>query len=286
MEIKAYKNGFFIENNKYFDPYKTFDCGQCFRFKKTEKGIIGVAFGRVITIEEEKSGCYIYGNSSLGFDVIKSFLDCENKYDEIEEFLKNDEIMAPALSFGCGIRILKQEFFETLISFIISQQNNIPRITKTVEKFSELFGDKIEYKGEIFHTFPRAEQLKDITVFDLEPLRCGYRASYIIDAIEKVLSGEIDFSSLKSMDYITAKNRLLTIKGVGSKVADCICLFSLGQFSAFPTDTWIKKAMQQLYSVPEKEILQKSQTLFGEYSGIAQQFLFYYLRYNKKVHKS
>ena len=281
MDIKKYKNGFLILDNKYFDPYKTFDCGQCFRFKNTDGRVRGVAFGNVIAIEKAENGYYVYGSKKLDLKVLNTFLDCKNKYDEIENFLKNDEIMVPALSFGCGIRILKQEFFETLVSFIISQQNNIPRITKTVEKFCQLFGEKIEYEDEIFYTFPTAKKLKDITVFDLEPLKCGYRSKYIIDAIEKVNSGEIDFEELKNMDYKSAKEKLLTIKGVGSKVADCVCLFSLGQFSAFPTDTWIKKAMEQLYKVTEKEIPQKSKTLFGEYSGIAQQFLFYYLRYRK-----
>ena len=281
MIIKEYKNGFFVESDKHFDPYQTFDCGQCFRFKRNDSKITGVAFNNVITIEEAENGYYIYGNNKLNIEVLKDFLDCDNKYDEICEFLKKDEIIAPALSFGQGIRILKQEFFETLISFIISQQNNIPRITKTVEKFAELFGEKTEYNGEIYYTFPTAEMVKDITAFDLEPLKCGYRVSYIIDAIEKVNSGEISFNELKKADYQTAKEKLLTIKGVGAKVADCICLFSLGKFSAFPTDTWIKKAMNKLYSIPEKEISEKSKKLFGKYSGIAQQYLFYYLRYNK-----
>ena len=281
MNIKNYENGFFIEANKYFDPVKTFDCGQCFRFKRIENKIIGVAFNNVITIEEAKKGYYIHGNNKINIEILSDFLDCQNKYDKIEKFLENDNIIAPALDFGRGIRILKQEFFETLISFIISQQNNIPRITKTVEKFAELFGEKIEFNGEVFYTFPTAKQVEHITIFDLEPLKCGYRAKYIIDAINKVNSGEISFTELKNTDYQTAKNKLLTINGVGAKVADCICLFSLGFFSAFPTDTWIKKAMDKLYSIPEKEISEKSKKLFGDYSGIAQQYLFYYLRYNR-----
>ena len=281
MKIEKYKKGFFVEKDKYFDPLKTFDCGQCFRFKKTEKGIRGVVFNSVINIEGENEGYYIYGSGKIELDKLEFFLDFDNNYAKIEKFLKKDEIIIPALSYGMGIRILKQDFFETLISFIISQQNNIPRITKTVEKFAELFGDKIEYDGEVFYTFPTPEKVKKITILDLEPLKCGYRAKYIIDAIEKVNSGEIDFEKLKKMDYQAAKNELLRISGVGEKVADCICLFSLGCFSAFPTDTWIKKAMDKLYKIPEKEISEKSRALFGEYSGIAQQYLFYYLRYNR-----
>ena len=281
MNITAYKDGFLLKNDKYFLPDLTFDCGQCFRFKKSGEKFVGVAFGSVISIEGTENGYYFSGTAGLTDKILGNFLDIDKKYDIIEAFLQNDEIMLPALAFGRGIRILKQDFFETLISFIISQQNNIPRITKTVEKFAELFGEKIEYDGQIFYTFPTSEAVKDITVSDLEPLKCGYRAPYILDAIKKVQSGEIDYQALKEADYQTAKAQLLTIKGVGEKVADCICLFSLGHFCAFPTDTWIKKAMNSLYGVSEKEIKKTSETLFGEYCGIAQQYLFYYLRYRR-----
>jgi N-glycosylase/DNA lyase len=283
LNIIKYKNGYFAENNDYFNPELTFDCGQCFRFKKTEKGFVGVAFNNVIAIEKCEGGHYIYGQNPLELSVLRNFLGCGDEYGEIENILRKDEIIAPALDFGRGIRILRQEFFETLISFIISQQNNIPRITKTVETFARLFGDKIDFQGASYYTFPKAEKLQNIAVSDLEPLKCGYRAKYIIDAVEKVNSGAVSYGELIKSDYITAKNKLLTINGVGSKVADCVCLFSLGQFTAFPTDTWIKKAMDKLYNINEKEIAEKSQTLFAPYPGIAQQHQFYYLRYSPRI---
>jgi N-glycosylase/DNA lyase len=281
IEYKIYKKGFLIESNPFFDPNLIFDCGQCFRFKKTENGFIGVIFENIVVIENLENGYYIYCHNPLDKGILESFLDIKRDYKKIQTFLSKDEIMAPALSFGRGIRILKQDFFETLLSFIISQQNSITKISNTVEKISELFGDKIEFNNKIYYTFPTAERLKDITEEDLAPLRCGYRAKYIIDAIKRVNNGEIDYNTLKSLDYPSAKKTLLTINGVGPKVADCICLFSLGHFDAFPTDTWIIKAMDSLYQIPQKEILEKSKEMFGDYSGIAQQYLFYYLRYNR-----
>ena len=182
------------------------------------------------------------------------------------------------MEFGQGIRILKQEFFECVISFIISQQNNIPKIKKAVEGFCALFGEKIEYNNKVYYTFPDVEKVKNIKKEDLAPLKIGYRDTYIIDAIEKIASGEINYDELSKMTYSEAKAKLLTVKGIGNKVADCILLFSLLKFDAFPVDTWIKKAMTSLYNLKENEIENYSRMNFGEYSGFAQQYIFYYIR--------
>ena len=190
--------------------------------------------------------------------------------------------MTKAMEYGRGIRILKQDFFETLLTFIYSQRSNIPKIAKCVEKTAELFGTKIEYMGRTFYAFPTPEQMKNADACSLEPVKCGYRCSYIPDAVNKVLSGELNYEELKNLPYPEVKSRLMTVKGVGEKVADCVCLFSFGFFEAFPTDTWIKKAMDSLYSVKEADIKNASADMFGDFSGIAQQYLFYYLRYNGK----
>ncbi len=281
MDIRIKDNNFYIEKNPYFVPQLFFDCGQCFRFSKKENAFTGVAFDNVIELFEEENGYVIKTSDKLSINKLEEFFDLKRDYERIENLLKTDEAMRNAMDFGRGIRILKQDFFETLLTFIYSQRSNIPKIAKCVEETARLFGNKITYNGNTYYTFPTPEQMKGITQKDLESVKCGYRSPYIINAVEKINSGEIDIEELKVLPYEKVKEKLLTIKGVGEKVADCICLFSFGFFEAFPTDTWIKKAMDQLYNVSDKDIKEKSEDMFGEYCGIAQQYLFYYLRYKK-----
>lgn len=273
-----------IKNPSDFSLLHTFDCGQCFRFNEVEKGrFTGVAFKKPVEIYEE-NGDIVFLNLTKD-EFLKSwvdFLDLDRDYKEIKDFLSSDEIIKKAIGYGEGIRILKQDFFECLISFIISQQNNIPKIKKAVEGFCELFGEKVEYNGKGYYTFPDAEALKDITVSDLAPLKIGYRDKYIISAIEAVLSGRISYEILSSLSYEEAKKLLLTINGVGEKVANCVLLFSLLKFEAFPVDTWIKKAMEGLYNLSVKDIPDYTRINFGKYSGFAQQYIFYYIRNNKE----
>ncbi len=281
MEIRLKDNNFYIEKNPYFVPQLFFDCGQCFRFIKNENVFTGVAFGNVIELSEEKDGYIIKSSGTLMKEQLEDFFDLKRDYKKIEHALKSDEAMNTAMDYGRGIRILKQDFFETLITFIYSQRSNIPKIAKCVEETARLFGNKISYNGKTFYSFPTPKQMEGIKEKDLESVKCGYRAPYIIDAVTKINSGEIDIEKLKTLPYNEVKETLLTIKGVGEKVADCICLFSFGFFEAFPTDTWIKKAMDKFYGINDKDIKEKSENMFGEYCGIAQQYLFYYLRYNK-----
>lgn len=284
MKILNENNKIIINNPSHFNVKHTFDCGQCFRFSPYDKGYAGVAFKKRVYMYEDEGNIVI---ENLTPDEFRSgwedFLDLKRDYGEIKDFLSKDEIMKKAIDYGFGIRILKQEFFECLISFIISQQNNIPRIKKAVEGFAKLFGEEKEYMGEKYYTFPEPYEIKNITEKDLEPLKLGYRNSYIIGAIKDVLEGKLSYEELKGLSYEDAKKRLLSVKGIGNKVADCILLFSLGKFEAFPVDTWIKKAMQTLYGVAEKEITDYKNINYGNYSGFAQQYIFYYMRENKVI---
>ena len=238
-----------------------------------------MAFEKAVVLREEENKIIIENLSKEEFlDKWISFFDLERDYKKIKETLVSDEAVRKAIEYGKGIRILKQDFFECVISFIISQQNNIPKIKKAVEGFSALFGDKKEYNQREYYTFPRPEKLRNIKKEDLAPLKIGYRDEYVIDAITKILSGEISCEELSQLSYEEAKRKLLTVKGIGNKVADCILLFSLLKFEAFPVDTWIKKAMQSLYGLKEKEIYDYSRINFGKYSGFAQQYIFYYIR--------
>ena len=280
MEYTETENGIFIKNDDYFNPELIFDCGQSFRFFEKEGDTrIGVAFGSVVEIEKQSDGYRVTSYPPLSTDTLVSFLDLKRDYKDTETALSGDFVMESAMKFGRGIRILKQDFFEMLLTFIYSQRSSIPRIAKCVEKTAELFGKKIEYKGKVRYAFPKPEEMINADIFSLEPVKSGYRAEYIIDAVRKVNSGEINYDELKNLTYPEVKSRLLTIKGVGDKVADCVCLFAFGFFDAFPTDTWIKKAMDSLYSVKEADIKSASWDMFGSLSGIAQQYLFYYLKH-------
>lgn len=282
MKISNENNKIIIENPAHFSIKHTFMCGQCFRFFPYRDGYLGVAFKKKVYLCEKNGKIIIENLTKEEFESswIK-FFDLERDYGKIKDFLSKDITMKKAIGFGSGIRILRQEFFECLISFIISQQNNIPRIQKAVEGFCRLFGEKKEYMGEEYYTFPDPENVKNITEKDLEPLKLGYRSKYIIGAIKDVCEKRISFEELSSLSYEEAKKKLLTVKGIGNKVADCILLFSLGKFEAFPVDTWIKKAMQDLYGLNEKDINDYKTVNYGEYSGFAQQYIFYYMRENK-----
>lgn len=283
MEYLFSKDKVVIKNLTDFSLIHTFDCGQCFRFNRDEKGhFIGVAFGKTADFYTEGDDLVIKNITKEEFLTHwVDFLDLNRDYKKIKTELSKDEVVKKAIDYGSGIRILKQEFFECLISFIISQQNNIPKIKKAIEGFCALFGDKVCYDNKEYYTFPTPKSLENITVEDLAPLKIGYRDKYIIDAIKKVNSGEIAYTKLIDLSYEEAKKMLLTINGVGEKVANCVLLFSLLKSEAFPVDTWIKKAMESLYNLKENEIPDYTKLNFKEYSGFAQQYIFYYIRNRK-----
>jgi len=182
------------------------------------------------------------------------------------------------------MRILRQQPWEALVSFIISQNNNITRIKGIIERICAKCGSELVYDNNVYYAFPTAEELKDMHESDYAALGCGYRASYLDKTVHDMLDGKIDLDGLKSIGYENARAELIKLKGVGPKVADCIALFGLNYLDAFPVDTWIKKVMEALYlkkSATNKEISEFAHLAFGEYAGIAQQYLFYYARENK-----
>lgn len=268
---------------KNFDLTHTFMCGQCFRwFENGDGSYTGIAHGRVVNMLFEKEVLTI--NNTTVDDVNNiwiKYLDLERDYDAVKQRYSSDLYVSKAMEFGFGIHILNQDIFECLISFIISTQNQIPRIKKIVSELSRLYGTKLSLDGQDYFSFPTAQQLKDVTEADLASLKAGYRAGYIVDAVSKVLNGDINLESIKTMPYSEAKKELMKIKGVGPKVADCILLFSAEKSEAFPVDVWVQRTMRTLYMderATNKEIEKKAAELFGEYAGFAQQYLFYYAR--------
>ncbi|MBQ8208315.1 MAG: DNA glycosylase [Clostridia bacterium] len=279
-----------IENIKGFSAAKTFDCGQCFRFEAVgrtehETEISGVAFGRFISIAQDGEKLRIYNCDRDFFEEkLYSYLGLCDDYDEIRRNIAHrcpTEYMLSVMECGEGIRILRQEKWEALCSFIISQNNNIPRIKKIIRALSEKCGDEVDASlmrghgaAEREFAFPTAEAVMALGVEGLRELRVGFRAGYIFDAASKVVSGEIDLeriSALASEDCISA---LTAIKGVGLKVASCTALFGMEKFDSFPIDVWIRRVLNEKF--PEDF----DPVTLGEYAGIAQQYMFYAARFD------
>lgn len=277
-----------ISGVEHFDLTHTFMCGQCFRWYENQDGTYtGIAYGKAVTFELNENNLTIYNTTE---DDVKNiwldYLDLNRDYAHIKATYAKDKYVSAAMDFGYGIHILNQDIFECLISFIISTQNQIPRIKKIVAALSEMYGKACKIGDVTLYAFPTAEELKDIKAEDLASLKAGYRADYIVDAVAKVLSGEVDLQKVKLLPYAEAKKELMKIKGVGPKVADCVLLFSAGKSEAFPVDVWVQRTMRTLYmddKATNRQIEAKAAELFGKYAGFAQQYLFYYSRENSNV---
>lgn len=293
------ENSIVLENVKDFNIKQILECGQCFRWERiTDTNYIVVAYRRVIEIIQEGSTVTILNTNINDFNEIwKDYFDLNVNYEEVKIELSKDELLKKSVEFGYGIRILNQDPFEILISFIISARNSIPSIMKTIKKISERWGDKIEYNGNIYYAFPTPNQLKDVTLEEIKETGASFRSKYIVDTISKVnavieaksngtLDEELkqfDLDYIKSLPVDECHKALQNFMGVGAKVADCIMLFSMGKHSAFPVDVWIKRAMIHFYLAPDvslNKIRVFGREKFGELAGLAQQYLFYYAREN------
>ena len=270
---------------KNFELPHIFDCGQCFRWNQQSNGnYIGVAFGRVIELEKQDDTVIIYNTNLKDFNKIWiKYFDLERDYTAIKEEFEQDELLKKAVEFGHGIRLLQQDPFEMLISFIISANNRIPMIKRAIENISKTYGKELEYKGETYYAFPTLKEFKDATLEEVEGLGVGFRAKYIVKALEDLSNGTYDLTAIRLSDDDACHEGLKNFSGVGPKVADCIMLFSMGKYSAFPVDVWVKRAMQYFYVAPDvslPKIRQFARDKFGSLSGFAQQYLFYYAREN------
>ena len=271
MTIENTEKGVVLRGAPCFDPFVSCECGQCFRFDRRGDAISLCARGRRLNIIKRGENEYLFENCGKAeFDSVwYDYFDLGRDYAAIIESFSSDSRVAVAAKAGGGIRIFRQDPWETLLSFIISQNNNIPRIKKIINSLCELLG---EYKGGGFYEFPTAKAVYEAGVEGLAPIRAGFRAKYMVDAAEKTLSGEADPETIKKLDYPSALERLKQIKGVGDKVANCVLLFGYGFYNAFPVDVWVKRVIAKYYG----EGFDPS--ALGEYAGIAQQYLFFYER--------
>lgn len=275
MECSKTANGIKISGVRDLDLGETLDCGQSFRWKRNDNGSFsGVAFNRAVTMDLIGTDLYIDNAPVEDYDLWYNYLDLQLDYGKIRNSISNiHPVLKEASAYAPGIRILRQEPWEALCTFIISQNNNIKRIKGIVERLCENFGEKLP-EGE--YTFPTAEKLSKLSADDLAPIRAGFRNKYIIDGAQKVSNGDVNLNICYDLPYDDARGELMKIKGVGAKVADCALLFGFHRVDAFPLDVWMKRAMEKLFPTMTPED-------FGEYAGIAQQYIFHYCRMNPDI---
>lgn len=264
-----------------FNPEHIFECGQAFRWKKEEDGsYTTIAFGKVVNVKKENKDIILAGTNLEDFNnVWYDYFDLARDYGQIKRELSKDPILEEAIAFGEGIRILNQEPFEMIISFIISANNQIPRIKNSIELLSKQYGEKIR---DDYYSFPTAEVLSQADPMDIREIcRVGFRDVRIVQTSGLIHSGVINFEDIFSATRDEGKEILMTLPGVGPKVSDCILLFAFNKDEAFPVDVWVKRVMEHFYLKEEtnvKLIGSHGARVFGKLAGFAQQYLFYYAR--------
>lgn len=266
MDYKV-KDNDIIVSEKDLDLDETLDCGQAFRWKKIPSDYIctytGAFFNDRLTVSQIDKGMFIFHNTDERFFLEKwvSYFDFDTDYSELKRCFSEDETLSKACNYAGGIRLLRQDSWESLISFIISQNNNIPRIKGIIDRLCE------HYNGE----FPSIEMLSKENADSLMYLRSGFRAKYLEDAAAKTASKAIELEKIAKMPIDDARKALKSIKGVGPKVAECVLLFGMYRKEAFPIDVWIKRVLSQYYPNGFPEFVKQN-------AGIAQQYLFHYIR--------
>lgn len=278
-------NKVIIKNILDFEPKHIFECGQCFRwYLEEDNSYTIVAYGKVINVKKEDNDLILSNTNIEDFNNIWfKYFDLARDYGEIKRELSKDPILKEAIKFGQGMRLLNQDPYETTISFIISANNQIPRIKKAVELISSDLGEYAgEWNGIKYYSFPEPEKLAGVSVdYIKEKYRVGFRADRIKEVSRRVANGEFDLDCIYDLPRDEGQNLLTTLPGIGPKVSDCILLFAFDKIEAFPVDVWVKRVMEYFYLKKEtnvKDIERYGAKLFGKYSGFAQQYLFYYAR--------
>lgn len=286
MQVIQSGNAIVLKGAEEFEPKNIFENGQCFRWTKEEDGSYTVvAMKRVINVKKDGDEVIIDNCSIDDFnDIWHRYFDFDRDYVSLRKELSlvDDHLLA-ATEFAQGLRILRQDVFEMVISFIISANNQIPRIKKAVDFLSELCGEPIGvYRGKMRYAFPSVEAIANISDENLAAIKIGFRAPYIVKSSRMILDGQVDLKSLDKLEYEEACKELVRLVGVGPKVADCILLFGNARDIAFPVDTWVIKFMNEYYLEESDKnmnrIKKRGIEIFGEKAGFAQQYLFYYAR--------
>jgi N-glycosylase/DNA lyase len=293
--IEIHKSEAIISGISPFDLKETLDSGQAFRWNKEEEAFVGVVRGRVLRARQEGDSLVLVGPASEDdVRLAVEYFSLDTDHASIERRLcEIDPVLECAVGAFTGLRLLRQEPWECLISFILSARNAIPLIRRTVERIANVYGDPIAgedgvrddcggSRAALYYSFPTAGRLASADVLDLVKCGAGFRSRYVKAAAERVASGDIDFAGLRVLGYDGAKEALMRLDGVGEKVADCVLLFSLGFPQAFPIDVWMTRVMRYCYfggsKVSTATISHFARERFGDLAGYAQQYLFHYAR--------
>mgnify|MGYP001695303064 FL=1 len=283
------EQSYILENANSFNLRDIFECGQCFRWnKEDDESYTGVIENNVLNVKNIENKIIFKGicNGNIQ-EIVTNYFDLNRDYTKIKnELSKIDDYMKNSIKYGEGIRILNQNLWETIISFIISANNNIPRIKGIIERLSKKYGKEIIWNGKKYYTFPTPEELRNVSVEEYRKLGLGFRDIRVYETTKMILNKEVDLKKLFNEDTETVREELLKFSGVGPKVADCILLFStLKRFEVFPIDVWVRRVMNDLYiknedekKVSKKQILEIADKKYGNLAGIAQQYLFYWRR--------
>ncbi|MDD2777926.1 MAG: DNA glycosylase [Methanocellales archaeon] len=272
-----------------FDLDHTLRCGQVFRWRENKNNWMGVLGNSVI--KAKQVGNHLIVESNLDMDRVTSYFRLNDDLDDIYQCINKDAVMNEAIAMYGGMRIIKQDPWECLISYVCSRQNRIEKIERIVFSLSKNFGDEIQFENKIFYTFPKPDELAKANLDDLKKcqFRFGDKQAREVKVIAQLVSeGDFCLERLRELDYKSAKEELMSLEGVGPKVADCVLLFSLDKLEAFPVDVHVRRIVQRDYfrnkKISDKKLREWAGRYFGKHAGYAQQYLFYYER-TKEVQK-
>jgi len=286
VKYQEYDDSVVIEGLDSFDIEETLDSGQCFRYAKHGEACFSVvAHGCVLYIEQKDGLTRLYPCTAKAYEGFWcEYFDMNRDYSAIKASLaKDDSVMEEAISLAPGIRIVKQDTWECLVTFIISANNRIPMIKQVVKNISERFGTLIDGQSE--YAFPMSNRLSEATLEELADCKAGFRAKYIMDAARRVNGGQLSLDIIRSLPSDELRRALMEVNGVGVKVADCVMLLSFARGDVFPIDVWIRRIMQEAYfcgrEVPLPELQAFARDKWGSHAGYANQYLFNFARFNK-----
>ena len=268
-----------IKNN--FDLKSTITCGQIFRFSENNGEFIIIIKDRVVSLKEENDYIVVESNNENNLkEVVEDYFDLKRDYDLIQKsILKRDKKLSDAIVFSKGLKMIHQDPFETLIAYIISQNNRVPSIANALNLISLNYGKKVVFKGKDYYLFPTLDDLKNLSIGDFRNCKVGFRDKYLYEIIRAIENKSLELEKINDMNSIEALNYLVGFKGIGNKVASCILLFAYQKFDVYPIDTWVKKFMKDDYNIEGISNIKKfTLETYKEYSGLAIQYMFNYKR--------
>ncbi len=273
-----------IKINNDFDIDSTITCGQIFRYELIDDTYIIVIKDRVISIKKDGKYLLIESNNEDNLlDVITDYFDLKRDYKKITSDLINmDKRLEDAVNYSSGLHMIHQDPFETVIEYVISQNNRVPSIANSLNMIALKYGKEVIFNNKKYYLFPEYSKLKDVSVEEYRLCKVGFRDKYIYDIVQAINLNLLDLNKIYEMNDTDALNYLIGFKGIGNKVASCILLFAYHKFNVYPIDTWVKKYMKDEYGIEtEKDIKKFTNEKYMEYSGLAIQYMFNYKR-NKK----